>query len=88
MSRFQVMHQDKGLAFGDDHACGEFLMIWIRPTDPSERDAQDIFGPDPEEVIVDEDTVLTGLTREKYLALLAEHGFSEEELASVYSAEA
>jgi hypothetical protein len=31
MSRYEVIHEDKGLAFGKDHACGEFLMIWKRP---------------------------------------------------------
>lgn len=86
MSRFEVRHQDKGLAFGNDHACGEFLMIWKRPTDEKERQSQDAFGPDPEEVIVDEDTLFTGFTRERYLALLAEHGFTEGELADVYNA--
>lgn len=84
MSRYEIRHEDKGLAFGNDSVCGEFLMIWKRPDDPVQRTAQDTFGPDSEEVLVDEDTILTHLTREKYLALLSEHGFSEEELAQEY----
>ncbi len=84
MSRYTVLHEDKGLAFGSDHACGEFLMIWVRPNDPDVRKEQDNFGPDPEEVIIDEDTMFTGLTREKYLSILKEHGFNESELEQAW----
>ena len=33
MSRLEVLHDDKGLAFGKDHVCGDFLMIWKRVYD-------------------------------------------------------
>ena len=81
MSRYEVKHEDKGLAFGNDHACGEFLMIWQRPTDPKERNAQDQYGPDPEEVIVDLDTKFhPKFDRGMMVRLISKHGFDLSEL--------
>ena len=72
MSRYVVHHENKSLAFGNDHACGEFLMIWDTTGKYSE--------PDPDNVLVDEDVLFTGLTQEKMLLLLKEHGFTKQEL--------
>jgi hypothetical protein len=81
MSRYEVKHEDKGLAFGKDHACGEFLMIWKRPEDPKERKDQDVFGPDPDEILVDKDTMFDkDFTRAEMLRLITEHGFHLGEL--------
>lgn len=81
MSRYEVIHTDKGLAFGSDHACGEFLMIWMRQKDPESRHLQDQFGTDANDVIVDEDTAFNpDFNREKMLRLITEHGFRVEEL--------
>lgn len=79
MPRYEVYHEDYGLAFGDDRACGEFLQIWKRPKDPEERRLQDTFGMNPEEVLVDEDRH-TQFSKEKMLTLIAEYGFSIDEL--------
>jgi hypothetical protein len=76
--RIEVLHEDKGLAFGKDNACGDFLQIWIRPANPEERKTQDQFGP--EDLIVDEDTVFTCLTGEIMEKIVVEHGFTMEEL--------
>lgn len=81
--RFEILHEDKGLAFGRDHACGDFLQIWKRPEDPVERELQDMSGPDEEEMLVDMDTSGIGgprLTKEMMLQLLGDHGFTLEEL--------
>lgn len=77
MGRYEVYHDDKGLAFGGDRMCGEFLQIWERPADPDERKAQDKFGPD--DLLVDEDN-MTGFTKDKMLELIAKHGFELSEL--------
>ena len=77
MSRYEIYHDDKGLSFGHDHVCGEYLQIWLRPDDPGERKLQDKFGPD--ELIVDEDN-MTGFTKDKMLELLEKHGFELSEL--------
>lgn len=79
MSRYFIEHEDKILVFGFDHACGEYLQIWQRPDDLGERDLQNKFGPDPDEVLVDED-ILTGYTRNRMLGLIAKHGFTLYEL--------
>jgi len=76
MSRYEIYHEDKALAFGTDHACGEYLQIWT--LDKGRM-------PDVKNIIVDEDTVLTGMSRGKMLALLKEHGFTEDEMAQKYS---
>ena len=76
MSRHEVYKGTKGLAFGNDHACGEYLQIW---------DASVYREPDGENILVDEDTFLTRLTREKMLQLIKEHGFTEDDLAEVYA---
>ena len=81
MSRYRIRHDDKVLAFGYDHACGEFLQIYKRPKDAEERRMQDEFGVNPEEMLVDEDNS-TGFTREKMEKLIAEHGFDLSELES------
>ncbi len=79
--RYEVLHEDKGLAFGHDHACGEFLMIWSRPTDPKEREMQHQFGPNPEEILVDVDTLFNKtFERDEMLRLIGLHGFSLSEL--------
>lgn len=78
--RYEILHKEKGLSFGYDHACGEFLQIWTRPVDLKERMNQDKYGPDPEEMLIDEDTKFTRLTREKMMQLVQEHGFTIEEL--------
>ena len=79
MSRYEVYHKDKGLAFGSDHACGVYLQIWQRPDSPNERSLQDRVGPNPEDMLVDEDT-LTGLTSDKKLEIIEQHGFTLFEL--------
>lgn len=84
MSRYEVIHDDKGLAFGTDHACGDFLMIWRRPIDSEDRQNQDSFGPEPGDLLFDKDVYLTQLTREEYLEALKEHGFTESELEEAY----
>lgn len=85
MSRFTVLHQDKGLAFGNDHATGEFLQIWLRPSDPEKRRLQDQFGVDPNEMLVDKDTMFhQDFNREVMLKLIKEHGFTSDELSNVY----
>ena len=85
MSRYEVLHKDKGLAFGHDHPCGEFLMIWQRPTDSKERELQDKFGPDPEEMLVDVDTMFNkDFNRDKMIELIIEHNFTINELKQAY----
>lgn len=79
MSRYEVEHDDKVLVFGYDEFCGEYLQIWQRPEDLKERSMQDQFGPDPDEVLVDEDRN-TGFTRDRMLGLIEEHGFVLSEL--------
>lgn len=78
--RYTVLHDDKGLSFGQDHACGEFLQVWTRPQDEVDRGKQDQYGPDPDEMLVDEDAKFTGFTRERMMRLLEDHGFTVEEL--------
>lgn len=77
MSRYEIYHEDdkKALAFGSDHACGEYLMIW---------DTSEYREPDGENVLIDEDTILTGLTKEKMEVLVEEHGFTMAELENAY----
>lgn len=70
MSRYEVHHEDKALAFGNDHACGEYLMIW---------DLSKGSMPEPENILVDEDR-FTGLTRDKMEKLVKKHGFNLQEL--------
>jgi len=70
MSRFEIRHKDKGLAFGNDNAMGEFLQIW---------DLKKGTDPDDDCILVDEDN-MTGFTREKLLAHLEQHGFTLAEL--------
>lgn len=81
--RIEIKHENKGLAFGYDHALGEFLQIWKRPDDPEELRLIDTYGPDDEDMLVDED-VTTGFSKEKLIALLNEHGFSYNELEQEY----
>ena len=69
-TRFEVYHKDKALAFGKDHACGEFLMIW---------DLTKGQEPEPDNILADEDR-FTGFTKEKMLALIGKHGFALDEL--------
>ncbi len=84
MSRFVVIHEDKGLAFGIDHVCGEFLQIWRRPKEQEERRQQDLYGPDPEEMLVDKDPRFDkDFTYETMVKLITEHGFKLEELEKV-----
>lgn len=75
MSRFEVYHKDKALAFGNDHACGEYIQIW---------DITKQREPDDTNVLVDEDTRLTGLTKDRMMKLIQEHGFAEHELKKAY----
>lgn len=80
MSRYEVLHNDKGLSFGYDNSCGEFLMIWIRPADMKERKMQDQFGPNPEEMLVDLDTKFDKhFNRDEMLKLIDLHGFQLSE---------
>lgn len=74
MSRFEIFKNGKGLAFGNDFYCGDYLQIW---------DATKTKMPDSENILVDEDK-LTGLTRPKMLKLLEEYGFTEKELEQAY----
>lgn len=77
MSRFEIHHNDKAIAFGEDRTgCGLFLQIWNRP---AINITQDFFNPD--ELIVDTD-MLTDKTfdPEKLLKLAEEHGFRASEL--------
>lgn len=71
--RIEVRHktEKKSLAFGTDRATGAFLQIWDTTKYPD---------PDDENLLVDEDEVMTGLTKEKFLALVEKHGFTEAEL--------
>jgi len=86
MSRHEVIHKDKGLAYGKDHACGEFLMIWKRPIDLEERKNQDKFGPDPEEIIVDKDTMFhKDFNKNEMIRLIELHGFELQELEDAYN---
>jgi hypothetical protein len=79
MSRFEIYHEDKGLAFGYDHACGEYLQIWRIPEDPEDQKLQWQFGPDPDEMLVNEDR-FTNFNRDKMELLIKEHGFDLSEL--------
>jgi len=72
-TRYEIYHKDKGLAFGNDHACGEFLQIW---------DLSKGKQPDVDNILVDEDR-FTGFNPPKMLKLLKEHGFALDELKNV-----
>lgn len=86
MSRYEVLHEDKGLAFGDDRACGEFLQIWHRSKNSVQRRVQDQYGPNPEDMIVDVDTMTDEkLSEEGMKRLLHEHGFEMSELEDAYN---
>jgi len=86
MSRYEILHEDYGLAFGEDHAVGEFLMIWCRPQDPDKRKAQDTFGVDPYEVLVDRDTMFDKtFNNDELLKELDKYGFDISELQAVYN---
>ena len=81
MSRYEVIHDDKGLAFGNDHACGEFLMIWLRPADLAKRSMQEEFGPDLNEIIIDKDMLFDkDFNQAKMTKLIKLHGFKLSEL--------
>ena len=73
MSRYTVHHEDKALAAGHDHATGSFVMIWDL-TKPCGRE------PEVDNMLVDEDEMFTGLTHDKMLAVMKEHGFTMDEL--------
>jgi hypothetical protein len=73
--RLEIHHNGKSLAFGNYHACGEYLMIW---------DTTEYAEPDVDNVIVDEDQ-FTGFAREKMLSLIQEHGFTVKELEQAKS---
>lgn len=79
MTRHEIKHEDKVLVFGNDDFCGEYLQIWQRPADPKGRSMQDKFGPDPDEMLVNEDKH-TGFNHDKMIELIAEHGFELPEL--------
>lgn len=72
--RIEVHHEGKSLAFGNDHACGEFLMIWDTKSYPE---------PDPDNILVDEDR-FTGFSRPKMMKLIEEYGFTYAELAEAH----
>lgn len=74
--RYEIYHTTKAIAFGIDYACGEFLQIW---------DITKYREPDVDNILVDEDVKLTGLTRDRVLKILSEHGFTEEEMDEEYS---
>ncbi len=81
MSRYEVYHEDKVLAFGKDRACGEFLMIWTRAKDEVKRRLQDEFGPDPEDILVDKDQKFNkDFDHFERKLLIKEHGFVLEEM--------
>ena len=88
MSRYIILHEDKGLAFGNDHACGEYLQIWARPTIKKERELQDKFGAEDEEILVDKDTLFDkGFDRDEMIRLIEIHGFHLNELAEIKAKE-
>jgi len=76
--RFEIYHKEKALAFGSDHVCGEYLQIW---------DITEDRMPDEDNILVDEDTKITGMTRDKMMKLIREHGFTEKELEKAYNGE-
>lgn len=79
MSRYTIRHKDKTLSFGTDHVFGQFLQIWTRPEDEHERKLQDVIGPDPNEMLVDEDEI-NDYSDNVTLALIEQHGFQLSEL--------
>lgn len=84
MSRYEIIHKDKGLAFGHDRACGEFLMIWRIPENKIEREKQKAGGAEPEDVLVDMDTKFNkDFNKAKMLELIKIHGFDVSELQKV-----
>ncbi len=73
--RYEIYHDDKGLAFGWDHAVGEFLQIW---------DLSKGGQPDADNILVDEDS-FTGFDRDKMLKLIELHGFTLKELENEFN---
>lgn len=79
MSRHEIWHTDKGIAFGHDHIFGLFLQLWHIPEDPDERKLQRQFGADPDEIIVDMDEQRKD-TMDEMIKVAVSHGFSEAEV--------
>lgn len=73
VSRYEIYKGTRGLAFGTDHACGDYIQIW---------DTSMYREPDDDNIIIDEDQKLTGLTKERFLSIIKEHGFTEEDIRS------
>ena len=71
MSRYEIHHENKSLAFGNDHACGEYIMIW---------DTSKYSEPDSDNILVSEDVLFTNLTQERMIKLIEKHGFTKEEI--------
>lgn len=69
--RYTILHQDKGLAFGYDAVCGEFLRIW------------EIANPNKLLVDLDSSFFVESFSKNKILELLKEHGFTEDELSTI-----
>ena len=77
VTRFSIIKNGKGLAFGKDHAFGEYLQIW-------ETLGKDDSVPDCSNILVDEDCMTGFFTRKKMLSLIQQHGFDEADLEKVY----
>ena len=76
MSRYQVLHDEKGMAFGKD-ACGLFLQIWQRAKGPLRRKLQDTVGPENETLLVNKkEKIHSDLTEEEMVRLITHHGFT------------
>ncbi len=76
MSRYQVLHDEKGMAFGKD-ACGLFLQIWHRAKGPLRRKVQDAVGPENEALLVNKkEKIHSDFTEEEMLRLISHHGFT------------
>jgi hypothetical protein len=82
MSRFEKSNSTHGLAYGIDHACGLFVMVWKIPEDEHDRKGLEQFGPDSDDIVVDKDTLFSNLTIEELIDISRQYnlGLTEEEL--------
>ena len=74
MSRYQIDHENKSLSFGDDEILGAFIQIWDTTNDKM---------PDESNMLVEIDET-QGLTNKDVCVILAEHGFTQDELKDKY----
>ena len=79
MSRYEIYHKDKGLAFGEDEVFGEWVQIWERPIKKHQRDLQDSYGAKPEDMLVDEANI-DGLTYSKLVKYATTYGFTARQI--------